>query len=634
MVKIHFRYSEKSIFIFLFLFFCLFYGCSSWRKTPERNTTVLPESVKRSIEQGRVLRVSDYAFVNGLNEIEVRGVGLVQNLVGTGFDDVNSIERAMMFEEMKKMGLNDINGLLAESTTAVVNIKGRMRAGIRENELFDVQVSVPSESGVKSLRNGYLVAATLQDMRAIEGSVVKGETLAIAEGQIMVSDPLATELNNPSGLKQGIILSGARSKKSRYLFVCMKSEYESAAMTKRIADVINNRFYISSGQKKGMATPKDNVIIVLDIPPIYRNDIHRYVKVIESLAYHETLQQQQRRIERLKSDLLIASKSQSAAFQLEAIGGKAAIDALRSAMNSDDDEILFHAATSLSYLGDGSAAGVLARIARENPAFRIYALNALSLLRNDIDAELALHDLLQLPSAETRYGAFRALWQRNPSDRAIRGESLGGQFWYHGIVSPVVQVDSRQANKPKQISTVGWTNENDKESKSVSPSMVHLTRAKRPEIVLFGNDIHLIQPFILEAGPTIIVNGNNKLNEIVIKKFAARPDQIDESRTIHSNNLDDIIRAVVNIGGTYPDVVQMLCLADQKKCLSCQLKIDSLPEANRFYQRKNDQMVQSDQTSKVKPPWWNRFIIKSWFAPNPGNKSSDYEGFINESDRK
>jgi flagellar basal body P-ring protein FlgI len=604
-------------------------GCAPWQKTLRKNTTILPESVQRNIDQGRIMRISDYAIVSGLNDIEVRGVGLVQNLVGTGFDDVNSIERAMLYEEMKKMGINDINGLLADKSSAVVNIKGRMRAGIRENELFDVQVSVPAESGVRSLRNGYLIAATLQDMRAIEGSVVKGETLAVAEGSIMVSDPLATESNNPSGLKQGIILSGARSKKTRYLFISMKSEYESAAMTKRIAEVINNRFYVSSGQKKGMAKAKDNVLIVLDVPPTYRNDVHRYVRVVESLAYHETLSQQQRRIERLKSELLVPSKSQNAAFQLEAIGGKVAIDALWSAMSTGDEEVLFHTATSLAYLGDGSASKVLARIVQNNPVFRIYALNALSLLRNDIDAELALHELLQMPSAETRYGAFRALWQRNPADRAIRGESLGGQFSYHGIAVPVVPVRTNRS-----ISTVGWSNELDKEPKPTSPPMVHLTRTKRPEIVLFGNDIRLNRPFVLDAGPTIFINGNNVTGEITIKKFASKPDQLDESRTVNSSNLDDVIRAVVDIGGTYPDVVQMLCQADQKKCLSCPLKIDSLPEANRFYQRKKEQETNTEQNNKPKPKLSDRFNIKNWFAPNPGNKSSDYEGFINESERR
>jgi hypothetical protein len=151
--------------------------------------------------------------------------------------------------------------------------------------------------------------------------------------------------------------------------------------------------------------------------------------------------------------------------------------------------------------------------------------------------------------------------------------------------------------------------------------------------VLFGNDIHLIRPFVIDAGPTIFINGNNASSEITIKKFAIKADQLDESRTVNSNNLDDVIRAVVDIGGTYPDIVQMLCQADQKKCLSCPLKIDCLPEPNRLYQRKNEQQI-NEQPEKPKIKLRDRFNIKNWFAPNPGQKSSDYEGYINESDRK
>ncbi|MDR1925419.1 MAG: flagellar basal body P-ring protein FlgI [Planctomycetaceae bacterium] len=595
---------------------------------PKKNTTLLPNAVQDDISNGRILCVGDYATVNNLNDVVVRGVGLVQNLAGTGYDDVNSIERSMMYDEMRKIGINDIGSLLADPSTAVVNIKGTMRPGIRENELFDIHVSAPADSGVKSLRNGILISATLQDIRTIEGSVVKGEPLAIAEGAIMVVDPLATESQQSSGLKEGVILRGARSKKTRYLFVNMKAEYESALMTKRIAEVINNRFYTSSGQKKGMATAKDNVMIVLDIPPTYRNDVHRYVKIVESLAYHETASQQQRRIERLKSELLIPSKSQNASFQLEAIGGKSAIDTLKTALSSNNDEVLFHASTALAYLGDGSGAKILGRLAKVEPAFRVYALNALSLLRSDIDAELVLHELLQVSSAETRYGAFRALCQRNPKDRTIRGESLGGQFAYHGITVPVIPV------KDSTIELASWENNNAKEPTPTAPPMVHITCTKRQEIVMFGNNIHLIRPFALDAGPTIFVRSSENSDEVIVKKFAIKEDQLDEMRTVNSNNLDDIIRAIVDIGGTYPDVVQMLCQADQKKCLSCALKIDSLPEANRFYQRKEVKNTKPEETKKQKLTMYDRINPKNWFAPNPGTKSSDYNGYINESDRR
>ena len=49
------------------------------------------------------------------------------------------------------------------------------------------------------------------------------------------------------------------------------------------------------------------------------------------------------------------------------------------------------------------------------PAFRAFALAALSAM-DDMAAYDALDQLLEVPSAETRYGAFRALWAMNPQD--------------------------------------------------------------------------------------------------------------------------------------------------------------------------------------------------------------------------
>ena len=53
----------------------------------------------------------------------------------------------------------------------------------------------------------------------------------------------------------------------------------------------------------------------------------------------------------------------------------------------------------------------------------------------------ALNELLHVPSAETRYGAFRALRTRNAADPLVRGESLGGGFAYHVISSDDVPDD-------------------------------------------------------------------------------------------------------------------------------------------------------------------------------------------------
>ncbi|MGL4595586.1 MAG: flagellar basal body P-ring protein FlgI, partial [Thermoguttaceae bacterium] len=455
-------------------------GCSNLfqkqsGKTPLDKQREVSEQMANEVASGKTMLVGDYVSFGNVHPVQLQGVGLVQRLAGTGADDVNSLERQMVYNEMTKMGVHDVRAILAHPSTAVVNITGYVRPGIQENELFDVEVMLPNGTDAKSLRGGWLMRSPLTEMAVLGGGLRKGDTLAFAEGPIMIDDPLATEMVNPTGLKKGIVLSGARIRESRLITLNMKTGLESAFLTDRISKEINKRFYLASGQKKGVATAKNDSLILLEVHPNYYDDISRYIRIVQSIACYETPEKQSRRIEQLKEDLRNPTKAQNASFQLEAMG-KVGIEPLRSALSSRNSEIRFHAATSLAYLGDGTPAAILAQLARDEPAFRVYALNALSVMRNDIEAETYLQELLHVSSAETRYGAFRALRLRNPADRTIRGENLGNQFGYHVITTS-------------------------------GPPMVHLTRSKRPEVVLFGSNISLVQPFALQAGPFIFVNG-------------------------------------------------------------------------------------------------------------------------------
>ena len=569
--------------------FCLTFsvGCSQLKGRKKEDK--LQDQLAAIVNTGKTMLVGDYANIGNNHFVEIRGVGLVRNLPGTGADDVSSQQRQMMYEEMVKRGVNNPRGVLADPSSAVVEIYGILPPGIQAGDTFDVEVMVPDPSEVRSLRGGWLLSAPLQEMYGIDGYIRQGSPLAHVEGPIMV-DPLATEAN-PAGLKKGIVLGGAKAKESRNLALTMKSGNESAFLTDRVAKEINRRFFTAVGHKKGMATAKTDVLIVLDVHPSYRHDVPRYIKVIQAIACYENQVQQLERIERLKAELMNPTKAQQAAFQLEAIG-KPGIEALRSALKSRNPEVQFHAGTSLAYLGDASAVKILADLARDEPAFRVYALNALSVLKNDVDAESCLQELLHVSSAETRYGAFRALFLRNPYDRTIRGESLGGQFSYHGIASK-------------------------------GPPLVHLSNSKRPEVVLFGHDVRLEGPLMLDAGAYISVMASTP-GTVVVSKYAAGQG-VDERRTV-SNKLDAVIRAIVELGGTYPDVVQMLRQADIAKNLSCRLEIDKLPEPNRIYTRPGS-LEDEDETKlaavvKPKRTTWERMNPMTWFDKNPDAASS------------
>ena len=162
-------------------------------------------------------------------------------------------------------------------------------------------------------------------------------------------------------------------------------------------------------------------------------------------------------------------------------------------------------------------------------------------------------ELLHVSSSETRYGAFRALWTMNSGDPMVQGERLGGQISYH-----LLNVEG--------------------------PAMVHVTRSFRPEVVLFGADQRFELPMVLDAGPNILVNGLSG-QKVTVSRLAV--GEASAERVV-STSVDDVIRAIVEVGGGYPDVVQALQQARDDGALTSRLHVDALPDPNRRYDRHSD----------------------------------------------
>ncbi len=160
--------------------------------------------------------------------------------------------------------------------------------------------------------------------------------------------------------------------------------------------------------------------------------------------------------------------------------------------------------------------------------------------------------LLEVPSAETRYGAFRSLWAMNEHDPLVRGEKMGDQFTFH-----VLDVSG--------------------------PAMVHVTDSYRPEVVLFGKDQQFSLPLVFDAGPSILVNGQSG-GKIIVSHF--KPGLEPEQRTV-STSVEEVIRAIVELGGTYPDVVQALQQAKHDGALKSRFLVDALPQPGRRFDRED-----------------------------------------------
>ena len=483
--------------------------------------------------------VGDYAGPWGINPQRIERAALVTGLPGTGSDPPPGTQRAMLMSDMQARNVVEPNKLLASTSTSLVWVHGYLPPGVRKGDRFDVMVEVPADNDTTSLASGWLMETRLAEMAVLGSKVREGKVNGIAEGPLLVDPVSGGTLDSKSKLRARVP-GGGVSLTTRPIGLIVHPEHRSIALSKRIGDTINRRFHaVIKGTKRGVATPKTERFIDLEIPAPYAHNLGRYIRVVRAIAVVEPPAGRHARMELLASQLADPVTAPMAAIKLEAIG-RDAIPVLKKGLDSSDAEIRFASAEALAYLGESSAAPRLAEAATNLRSARPAALAALQVL-DDANGIDALQSLLSSPSAETRYGAFRALWKIDPSAPVVRGERLGDACSLH-----VVDV--------------------------AGPPLVHATRTTRPEIVLFGTGHPVDSGLRAEAGSSIVVvveTGTATINRFV----AGEPDRIVEVPA----RVDPIARAIIQVGGTYPDVVQFLQQASAARCLSSRLAFDAIP---------------------------------------------------------
>ena len=530
-------------------------------------------------EEPHAQLVGDLAVPTGMHSVRVEAVGLVTGLHGTGSDPGPSPQRAALLEEMQTRGVTNPNAVLASGDVSLVMLQGILRPGVQKGDRFDIEIRVPSQSETTSLRGGYLLETRLTETAVLGNQVRRGNLLARAQGPVMV-DPTADPKKDHILACRGRILGGGVALKSRPLGLVLTSGHHNvlddskpnneaainarlhdAVFNSKVANAINKRFHtFQNGVKAGVAKAKDDQLIELQVHPRYKDNITRYVQVVRALPLAESAPERMQRIAALESKLLDPTTSADAAIQLEAIGPEG-VDTLLKGIAAKNPEVRFYAAEALAFLDRREAAEPLGQIARDMPAFRVFALSALSTMQ-EYAAYEQLRELLSATSAETRYGAFRALWAMNERDPLVKGESLGGQFRYH-----VLDVSG--------------------------PPMVHVTRSRLPEIVIFGPGQQFLTPLAVNAGNEIMVTSSGG-NEISVSKYSVQEG--DQKRMV-STRVNDVIHAIVELGGTYPDVVQALQEAKTSGALPSRFEVDALPEAGRSYDRvAEDEQGEEDQS--------------------------------------
>jgi len=493
--------------------------------------------------------LNEYVIVSGLNLVTLEGVGLVTGLDGTGGDPPPSQYRKRLLDDMRRRDIPNPNQIISSLSTALVVVRAYLPPLVAPGDTFDVEVRLPEGSETTDLNGGWLLECNLTERAIVAGKgVLEGKKRARAKGPILVS---VDERGSNSLMRRGRVVGGGTSLESRDMVLFMRNDYKSVRNTTRVAARIGERFfsYDRYGHREALAEAKTDQRIVLKIHPIYKDNFPRFIQVIQNIAFRETDVERQVRIERLGQQIMVAEQAELAAARLEAIGPDG-IPMLKQGLKADSLESRFHSAVALAYLGEPDGLEILAEAARDESAFRVFALAAMAVI-DDGESYMLLRDLLSDPVVETRYGAFRGLTTIDDKDPFVRGELLNDQFRLHVLDIP-------------------------------GQPLIHLTHRQKAEIVLFGSQMEFKTPLAVTAGPHIMVNSTPGSNRIVVSRYrVGEPDQRKEV----SARLEDVIRTAAEMGASYPDVAQMLVQAERQQNLPGPIGIDMLPLAGRIYER-------------------------------------------------
>ena len=522
-------------------------GCISSLWTSDKSTDLAQKTEPPADARPKTRLIGDLTRSVGMNYFKVENVGLVTNLQGSGSDPPASSHRGTLLGEMQSHKVDSPNRLLASPNTSLALVRGFIPPGAKKGDRFDVEVYLPTQSQTKSLYRGWLMRTRLREVAVVNNTVHSGHVASLAGGPLLLLS-LFRGTDDQYDATRALILGGGEVRTGRLLGLNVTSDYSSIRTSSRIGAAINARFHgYHRGAKRGLATPQRDNYIALDIHPRYRNNIARYLNVIQSIAISERPEDRIARMELLGRQLLDPATASRAALQLEALGEES-LATLKAGLHSTEADVRFYAAEALAYLDEEDAAPVLAQLAESEPAFRWHAMAALSAM-DHVSSLDALTGLLDVTSAETRNGAFQALRARNPDSPLSRGTNLA-DFYYHVV--------------PTQ-----------------GPPMVHFSMARRPEVVVYGHGQTVNTSGFFYAGPSIMIRRLDAQRLKITRFTTGQPDQVETC----SHDLASLIRGIVNVGGGYSEILQGLQEAKKKGYVTARLLVGARPKRGRTYHR-------------------------------------------------
>jgi flagellar basal body P-ring protein FlgI len=241
--------------------------------------------------------IRDKVTVGNAVPIAVGGIGLVVGLEGTGGDCPPDSWREILENELRKEGHQDTRKILASPENAMVYVSGLIPPGTSKGDRIDLEVLLPRNSRATSLRGGYLHKCYLFNYDFAERlapsadpngprGLLRGHPLVVAEGNLLVGMG-HTDEDESASLKRGRIWGGGRCLAPTTFSLVLNPNEQYARVAALVAERINETFQAGFRGDPGtsVAEAKDKYSIALHVPPQYRLNRPRFLRVVLDIPY-------------------------------------------------------------------------------------------------------------------------------------------------------------------------------------------------------------------------------------------------------------------------------------------------------------------------------------------------------------
>jgi flagellar basal body P-ring protein FlgI len=431
--------------------------------------------------------IASQTIILGYQPVVVRGYGLVVGLNDTGSRDIPPALRAHMLTEMARHGIGQQSAglghlnperMLDSPRTAVVIVEAVIPPGavgrravqdvILEGTKFDVRVYADPRTGTTSLEGGRLYTTPLRPVRPGEIFPPLGSRqaapLAEAGGPIFINpfaEPGAVE-SDAINRNVGRILQGGEVLKD--MPIKLRLATPSHVRAEIIQNAINARFPQEPGQRDPTARGESDESIRINVPPSFSNKTDEFVDLLR----HTTIRQSgveavANSIKRLL--LNDPSYAYDAAWRWHALGPRA-LPMIRDLYDHPQELPRMAALRAGAKLEDPLVVKHLIDMTKNDSAeSRRQAVSLLRDMQLDPRIDTALRGLLDDADIDVRLAAYEALIQR--ADPFIDRHTVDDKF-----VLDVIDSET---------------------------PMIYITQVGRPRVAVFGRDLALDRPLLVDA---------------------------------------------------------------------------------------------------------------------------------------